>query len=87
MSNIREISPFIPTYEEFKRGLVQALLQSQSNFSKEKENINVAQQTENPSPMSPPNTQISYFQPYGSRIYQRRALRQARLNSPYTRST
>lgn len=87
MENIHDESPNIPSYEDFKRHLVEALNSSSTNWSKKPKDKN---ENSPPSSILPSETQVialNNIQPYGSRIYQRRhASRKVRLN-PYTRST
>lgn len=96
MSATYDDSPNIPSYEEFKQRLVDALHTSSSNWSVKKMNELRITETEinknhpvvrSLTPSEPPSNRFENLQPYRSRIYQRRqALRQILRQHPYSQT-
>lgn len=100
MSATYDDSPNIPSYEEFKQRLVDALNTSSSNWSKKDwfKKMNDLRITETEinkdhpvvrsmTPSEPPSNRFENLQPYRSRIYQRRqALRQILRQHPYSQT-
>lgn len=96
MSATYDDSPNIPSYEEFKQRLVDALNTSSSNWSVKKMNELRITETEiskdhpvvrSLTPSEPPSNRFENLQPYRSRIYQRRqALRQILRQHPYSQT-
>lgn len=91
MEAIYDDSPSIPTYEEFKSKLVEALITSSSNWSVKKKvnelritgiNKENKEVVRSMTPSESPENQFESLQPRRSRIYQRRQARQLRQH-PY----